>query len=242
MSRDQNSDGSAKKAAMTKWIVAGVVVIVFMFLFKDQISKILEKTEEISITTGGIAIKTRTVNTPLGKTVLSNKAAQFETNVAEPVAQAYVDRDNGFQIDWPKNGKWIVNPDMANYLSTNLGANFPLYIGYHQAFGEFTPNINVLVGSTGRMSIYDWIDATNNTLVMQGWEVVDTQIDEATMSGVNVILNRNVQGGLYQVQRFLFSSGLFYTITASKLESDADVFPEIYEEMRYILNSFELLR
>ena len=69
----------------------------------------------------------------------------FTDDTPQPVTQAYVDRDNGFQIDWPQNGKWIQNPNMVQYLSTNLEANFPLYIGYYQAFGEFTPNINVSV-------------------------------------------------------------------------------------------------
>ncbi|KAA3615078.1 MAG: hypothetical protein D8M58_11540 [Calditrichaeota bacterium] len=241
MSSDQSGDSSAKKAAMTKWIVFGVVIIVFMFLFKGEISKILDKTEEISISTDGIAIKTRTINTPLGKTVLSNKAAEFEDTSAEPVSQVYVDEDNGFQIDWPQNGKWAVNREMAGFMSTNWNANFPLYIGYYQSFGDFTPNINVLVGPTNDIPIKDWIDATNNELVQLGWEVVDTEIDEETMSGVNVMLNRDIQGSLYQVQRFLFKEGKFYMVTASKLESDTDVFPEIYEEMAFILNSFELI-
>jgi hypothetical protein len=238
--RKNDSDLSAtRKAAMTKWIVFGVVIIVFMFLFRGQIEKILDRTEQISITKDGLEIKT--VSTPLGQTVLSNEAAGINDESEQPVSQSYVDNDFGFEIDWPQNGSWTPDPATALTLSQTYGTTFPLYLAFHQSIDGFVPNINIIVGSTEGQSMIDWLENENATLVQAGWEIVSSQIDEQTQSGVRVISNKNMFGGLYQVQRFLFRGDFAYVVTASKLMNDNNTFPHLYNDMLYIINSFHLV-
>lgn len=234
MSADLN-DGKRSKmnAASTKWIVLGIVAIVFMVVFNKELKELISGAEEFTIGKDGISIKAKTVKTPLGETVLSNVAAVEPLGSAENVA--YVDSRYDFQLDWPQDGSWIRDDYMANMLGVSL------YIRYHQSFGEFYPNVNVVIDNAGSITIEDLISASNPQFEQMGYKVEFTEVDEETNSAVQVLVNRNFPGGLYQVQRYILKDGIAFIATASKLESDEAAFPHMYEELGLILNSFQAL-
>lgn len=246
MSTEKQGDGGSGAGQWTglaKWGVIGAIAITFMVLFKDELKGLLSNTEELSVSTEGVKLKVRTVATPLGETVLSDKAVPLE--IAAPSAPPggvgvtpvktvthFTDPAHGFSIDWPAGGKWIKDDAMASLFGAAL------VIRFHQSFGEFTPNVNVIVDNTGPMSVQEYLQSSVTILQQMGWELADMQIDEADNAGVQVLKNPNVPGGLYQIQRVIIKNGVAYVVTASKLEIDSDVFPGMYQRMSEILNSF----
>lgn len=236
-------------AGLAKWGVIGVVAITFMVLFQDEMKGLLSSTEELSVTTEGVKLKVRTVSTPLGKTVLSDKAAPIETAAAPSAAAGaagpgvspapagravthWTDPTYGYSISWPAGGNWIKDDALAQQIGVAM------IIRYHQSFGNFTPNVNVTIENTGPMSVRQWMQIGQPILQQMGWELADMQMDEATNAGVRVMKNPNIPGGLYQIQRVILKNGLAYVVTASKLESDSGAFPDMYQRMGEILNSF----
>jgi len=233
---NDGQDAGKKTSASTKWIVIGVIAVVFMIIFQDEIKHLLKNAEEVSVTAEGIKIKTRTVETPLGKTVLSNKAVEMETSAEQPNnINTYVDNINGFSLNWPQDGTWIRDDNMA----ANIGVAF--FVHYYQSFGDFTPNVNVTYEVIGNMNLEDWLAIGHNSLQQMGWEIQNLEIDEELNAGVQVIRNRNYPGGLFQIQRFILKDDVAYIATASKLEIDNTAFPNLYSEMGQILNSFQVL-
>jgi len=252
MSTEKQTDsgsGAQHWASLAKWGVIGVIAITFMVLFKDELKGLISNTEEVSVTPDGVTLKVRTVSTPLGQTVLSDKAEPIE--VAEPAALLadtgdispdsappikaithFTDPAYGYSIAWPAGGKWIKDDAIAAQIGVAL------FIRFHQSFGDFTPNVNVTVENTGPMSVQDWMQFGLPILQAMGWELVDMQIDETANAGVRVMKNPNIPGGLYQVQRVILKNDLAYVVTASKLEIDTDAFPGLYQRMGEILNSF----
>ena len=247
-----NSGGVDQWAGLAKWGIIGVIAITFMFLFQDEVKKLLSNTEELSVTSEGVKLKVKTVSTPLGETVLSAHAAANSSvegdlspkpgigtsgGPAGGTATAsalthFTDPIYGYSIAWPAGGKWIKDDAIA----AQFGA--ALFIRFHQSFGAFTPNVNVTIEDTGTMSISQWMRAAAPLLEQMGWQIVDVQMDETVNAGVRVIKNPGIPGGLFQIQRVILKNGRAYVATASKLESDSHAFPEMYQRMGEILNSF----
>lgn len=248
MSTDKESEGGGAQhwVGLAKWGVIGVIAITFMVLFKDELKGLLSNTEELSVGSEGVKLKVRTVSTPLGQTVLSDKAAPIESasgssrpNVIGTVPPSntithFTDPTHGFSIAWPAGGKWIKDDAAAAQIG------LALLIRFHQSFGDFTPNVNVTIEDTGPMSVREWMQVGLPVLQQMGWELVDMQMDETANAGVRVIKNPNVPGGLYQIQRVILKNNLAYVVTASKLEIDTDAFPGLYQRMSEILNSFSV--
>lgn len=230
---------------LAKWGVIGAVAIVFMFLFQDEIKKLLSNTEEVSITTEGVKLKVKTVSTPLGETVLSDKAAPIAsvppaTAVApgsvsapsQPTLTHFTDPTYGYSLAWPANGSWIKDDALASQFG------MALFIRFHQSFENFTPNVNVTIEQPGDVPIGQFMRLAVPLLTRMGWQVVDVKMDEAANVGVRVLRNPNIPGGLFQIQRVILKNGLAYVATASKIETDSGAFPEMYQHMGEILNSF----
>lgn len=250
-SAGSGAGGAGQWVGMAKWGIIGVIAITFMFLFQDEVKKLLIDTEELSITTEGVKLKVKTVSTPLGETVLSAHAAAsagdggmstVPENGAESAPSAgtaarpgftrYTDPNYGYSIAWPAGGDWIKD----DFTAAQIGV--ALFIRFHQSFGNFTPNVNVTIEETGNISIGHWMQAAVPLLEQMGWQVVNVQMDESINAGVRVMKNPNMPGGLFQIQRVILKNGYAYVATASKLESDSGAFPEMYRRMGEILNSF----
>lgn len=249
--KDKPADGAAggssaghALASNIKWIVAGVIAIVGMVLFKDPLTKLLDRAENVEITTAGV--KVSTVKTPLGETVVSNKgvqptAAAGSTATGQPSPgsnpgtgfQTTRDEEAGFAMSWPTNGRWISQPEAARQFGARLVLSNP-----SASRGQFVPNVNVVVtGDAVGVDVAQYISATARVLTGMGWEVTAQQADSSTQSGVLVTVNR--QMGTAQIQRVVLRNGVSYIITASR--ADGDTREELYAAMGQIVNSFELI-
>ena len=240
MGANEDKDDKPANTVWVKWVVFGIVILTFMFLFKDEVKQLLGRTEEITVGDGKFTLKTRTTQTPIGETVVSNVPAPSPSASQGPAVPGAAPvkppmlRTPDFVMDWPATGEWLRDDAAA----AQIGAL--LVVRYHRSFGDFNPNINITMEQVGNMSLDSWMATGNNTLEKLGWQLVDTQMDEETGGGVRVMLNPNVPGGLYQIQRVLMLNGRAYVATASKLEADTEAFPQLYPQMREILNSFHL--
>lgn len=249
--KDKPADGAAggnsaghALANNIKWIVAGVIAIVGMVLFKDPLTKLLDRAENVEITTAGV--KVSTVKTPLGETVVSNKgvqptAAAGSTAPGQPSPgstpgvgfQTTRDEEAGFAMSWPTNGRWVSQPEAARQFGARLVLTNP-----SASRGQFVPNVNVVVTrDAAGVDVAQYISATARALTGMGWEVTAQQADNGTQSGVLVTVNR--QMGTAQIQRVVLRNGLSYVITASR--ADGDTREDLYAAMGQILNSFELI-
>jgi hypothetical protein len=248
--KDKPADGTAVGASAgqvlagnVKWIVAGVIALVGMVLFKEPLTKLLDRAENVEITATGV--KVSTVKTPLGDTVVSNKGVQptaagttspgqaGKPSVPGAGFQTTRDQEAGFAISWPSNGRWSSQPETARQFGARL-----LLANPAASRGDFVPNVNVVVTrDAAGVDVAQYLGTTARILTGLGWEVTAQQADTSTQSGVLVTVNR--QMGTAQIQRVVLRNGLSYVITASR--ADGDNREDLYAAMGQILNSFELI-
>ena len=174
------------------------------------------------------------LDTPLGSTMVSNTPSLQPSLLLVDTHTTFVHPAYRFELRWPLGGKWNRNDG----LEQATGA--VLLISYHQSFSGFNPNVNVTIEQIGSIRVQQWMDLGEATFRQLGWAILDRKFDESTQSGVRVIRNQHVAGVLFQIQRVIICRGFAYVATASKLESDYEVFPQLYEEVRQILNSFQV--
>jgi hypothetical protein len=217
----------------TASIVVGIIALACILIFRKELGRLLDRVIGLKVGPKGVELQTTT--TPLGQTTVSNPSGSVAALEAVGTRVSYVDPTHSFRLSWPAGGEWIQNDTLA----ASIGA--ALFIAYHQAFGNFTPNVNVTVEEIGNASLSTWMDSGNQGLRKLGYTVLETSQDPVTNAGVRVIRNEGVAGTLYQIQRVILSRTRAYIATGSKLEADHAAFPDLYEQMRVILNSFQVL-
>lgn len=245
--KGSSSTGRTDWGAAAKWVAVGVVAIVFLVLFRDELKGLIRDTKEVEITKTGVSLKT--VRTPLGDTVLSDRGAVLTPVGLAPIPQAaagakpppalagretFTDPDHGFSISWPGNGEWSRNDAMRDQMG--MGTMLRLLVHYREPYAQFTPNVNIVAEPVGDLGIDAVMQRSAQGLTSLGWQVREQQVDAPTASGVLVVFNPAMSGGLFQVQRIVVRNRTAFYITASKLESDPR--PEPYAQMGEILNSF----
>jgi hypothetical protein len=218
--------------AHLRWIIIGVLGIAFMVIFKDDVSHILKGVEKVSIKSDGITIETRTVDTPLGKTIVSGPPTIETAGITEQTAASY-SSPQGYLINWPQDGSWSSRPDMAsNY-------NLDLAIAYNNSLGDFIPNVNVTIEQSPTQSIQEWIDMSNPLFESLGFTVTDVQIDEASSSGVRVINGNFFGTDTNQIQRIILKDGIAYIATATR-PTNLVADEALWRDLNNILNSFRV--
>ncbi len=218
-------------SAHLKWIVIGVVGIVFMFIFKDDLSNMLKDADELKIGTAGIKI-TRTTQTPLGNVIVSGPPTP-ETAGITPESLPNHQSASGYLINWPQDGSWSSHPSFAQ----TIGAD--LTIAYNNSWGDYVPNVNVTIELSNTTSIRQWMESSNAQLASIGFTTTHVAIDNAERSGVRV-----VRGGFFgleadAIQRIILNQGRAYIVTATRpvtLNTD----PKLWQDLSEILNSFRV--
>ncbi|MHC4199898.1 MAG: hypothetical protein ACYSU0_07905, partial [Planctomycetota bacterium] len=161
------------------------------------------------------------------------------------IGNRFVDRKRRFEISWPPGGGWRADEGLGRRLHAmmNLTAatEVPLVIA-GTSVGEFTPSVNVVVDTVDAdTTIAQYVEDCSRTMYHSGWKVLSTTVDEATQGGFLAFLNTTMGTQVYQFQRIVVADGRAYVITASQLPPDRSLTRELREELRGILNSFNLL-
>ena len=245
-SDEKSAPGTAKLPVKT--IVVAVVVIAFMVIFKRELGGLLERTSDFKISAEGVVIKAvvKTVETPIGTTEVSvvplAKSPQSSTGVH---GTTYVNTEYAFQISWPNAKDWTPDEALGAQLHKKLGlpatVDIPIVILSNTPIDRFRPNINVVVEKVGDMSIQDYMAATKDSLVAQGWEVLSTSVDPKTRGGVIVFINNTGGERIYQFQRIAMNKGNAYVITASQVPK-ADLSQGLKQGLGDIVNSFRVIQ
>lgn len=219
--------------AHLKWIVIGIVGITFMFIFKDDLSNMIKRADKVKIGPGGILI-TRTIQTPLGRTIISGPPT-LDTAGITPQSLPNYQSHKGYAINWPQDGSWSEHPDLAKAINADL------VIAYNYSQEDFTPNVNITTEPTGGMSIKQWMENTNTEIANMGLAVTDVQIDTVNNSGVRIVRGDLFGSETNMIQRIIFDQGHVYIATALRpLNYYAD--PKLWQDLNKILNSFRINR
>lgn len=227
-----NDKNSGFSPAHLRWVVIGVLGITFMVIFKDEVSHMLKGVEKVSIGADGITIETRTVQTPLGKTIISGPPTVETAGITQQTAASF-QSPQGYSLNWPQDGSWSSKPDLARSL------NLDLAIAYNRSWGDFIPNVNVTIEPSATMSIQQWIDNSNPLFEALGFSVADVHVDTASRSGVRVIRGYFYGMETDTIQRIILGNGRAYIATATRPTSlIAD--ETLWRDMNNILNSFRI--
>jgi len=238
--------GSSKNdwAGIVKWLVIGLVTITALFLFKGEIGGVLERAENIEISSSGLKIKT--TQTLLGQVEVSGVKLKASNVIGTGIqGNSYVSPVHNFQIAWSGNGNWSASDTEGRLLMQQLGlpasVDIPLVIRMNEMVGNFYPNVNVAVESIGGISANDYINLSAQTLQAQGWQILTKEVDDSTQGGFISFYNTSNNAKLYQFQRVVIDSGKAFIITASQLPLDDYTSQQLREELLFILNSFRII-
>jgi Na+-transporting methylmalonyl-CoA/oxaloacetate decarboxylase gamma subunit len=235
---------STVSSASTKWMVLGMLVLVFLVMFHPEIGRLIDRVGDIEVSKEKVEIKT--VQTVLGNTQLSSVVVAPPMPSRGIQGTTYVNPQEGFQISWPDNEHWTANEQIGKDFALRLGlpptTDVPLVILEKNPTSRFHPNVNVMVepwigdGQSVRQTIEPYV----NQIRQQGWPVLAFEVDEATHAALVVFLNGSY-GGLYQIQRYVFAPSRAFTITASQLPPADQLGTKLREDLLSTLNSFRFL-
>jgi hypothetical protein len=224
---------SGFSSAHLKWIIVGVLGITFMFLFRGELSEMLNKAEKVTIGPEGVSIQTKTIQTPLGETIVSGPPT-METAGIQPGTAPDFQSPRGYAINWPQDGSWSSHPDLATAM------NVELVIGYNRSWGDYVPNVNVTIENAGTPSIREWLTMSNPKIELYGFSVISSEVDESNNAGVRVVKGFMFGYEANMIQRIIINQGLAYVATATRPVSlNAD--PQLWQDLNDILNSFRII-
>lgn len=237
------SGSKSDRPGIVKWVVLGVVVIIALFLFKEEIKQLLGRTESIDLP-GGVKIKT--ASTVLGKAEVSAVTVKGSKSLGEGIqGSKFVSRQHKFEITWPGGGDWSASDTIGNFLKQQLGLpptiDIPLVIMKNEMAGKFRPNVNVGVEAIGRMSFSEYFNSNIQVLQQQGWQILTKDFDEATQGGFLSFYNNSYGYNLYQFQRYAVANEKGYVITASQLPPEDSLSQQLRQQLLGILNSFRII-
>jgi hypothetical protein len=210
-----------------KWIVIGAIAIVILFLFKDQIGALIDRTESVSISNDGLVLKTRTIDTALGETIVSGPPTIETAGVTAEAASSFTS-DDGFKINW-KPELWSANQQLAKENDAALFLLFSIPDG-------FQPSISV-ESHEGFSSAKSYLESVS----YPKRQVSQVEFGPSGETGVRTSIGEFAGSTFYYIERVLFNSntGLVYVATAKrpvKEEGNA----ELWDSTRKVLNSFRL--
>ncbi len=210
-----------------KWIVIGVVSIVVLFLFKDEIGGLIERTESVSVSSEGLTLTTRTVDTVLGETIVSGPPT-LETAGITAETQPNFKLDNGFMINW-KEELWSKNDELAQLNNAELFLQFSIPEGFQPSIKiDSHQGFDSVESFLARISYPDRTD-------------VKVELSPSGDSGVRTSTGEFNGVKFYFVERVIYnpSSGRVYVATAERPATEAGN-EELWNSTRKVLNSFRL--
>jgi hypothetical protein len=210
-----------------KWIVIGVVAIVILFLFKNQIAALIDRTESVSVTADGLVLKTRTINTVLGETIVSGPPT-LETAGVTAEAKPSFTLDDGFKINW-KPELWSANQKLAEDNGAELFLLFSIPDGFQPSISVTSHN-----GFTSAKSFLESVSYPDR-------QVSEVEFDPSGATGIRTSIGEFDGSTFHYIERVLFNSktGMVYVATAERPAAEAGN-PELWESARKVLNSFRL--
>lgn len=210
-----------------KWIVIGVISVLALFLFKDELSRLIDRTESVAVSGSGIEITTSTINTVLGETIVSGPPT-LQTAGITPDTPPSFQLSRGFMINWNAE-LWSNNESLAQQNKAEL------YLLYSIPEG-FQPNI-MIDSHQGYTSVQAFLD----NMYYPDREVTEELISPNGDTGVRVSIGEFSGEKFHYVERIIYNpnSGAIYVAIAERPDSQVGN-AALWESTRKVLNSFRL--
>jgi hypothetical protein len=235
--RAQNEVGAPVNATTVKWVVVGVVALVFLGIFKDEIGGLINRTS-------GIEWKGIKVETPIGQTTVSVQKAP-ETQYADAFkfrSNTHVDTNYKFAISWPEGSNWVPSDKMSkSQLSSlsldDLGVTFFLVNFVSDSSQEAAVSVKALPRQFA--SIQSAVDSYVQSQLGVGNTILSSTADPTSGGALVVISHKGRKG----VNRILLGDTYMYLIGSIAMapNPEGDVSPKLAEETNAIFNSFRIL-
>ena len=226
-------------ATTVKWLVAGVVALVFLVIFKSEIGGLISRTNVIEVK--GIKI----LATPIGQTMVSAQKAP-EAQYSDPTKvglNTHVDRYYKFAISWPENSDWVPVDKMSRSEVADLHFDESTYT-FFVSKNETSPypygaTVNVKALPREFATIQEAVDSYVQSQLSIGNAILSSEIDPVTGGAVLVTSSKNRKG----VNRILLGETYMYLITMIAIASYPEEPPsrKLWEETNAIFNSFRIL-
>lgn len=228
---------------VAKWIVLGVVMLAVLFLFRTELSRLLDRVTGMKISRTGIELKT--AETPFGEAHVSNVPVTSKTDLIEGIhGTSYISRRYNFQISWPSGGQWAPSEKWREKIHRlpNLPPTVNVPVVIKRRMGEYSPNVSVAVILGIRdMSIGEYVNRNAQDIRRRGSKILSMSVDDLTQGGFLVYLSPVLGHTLYNLQRYAIAHGRAYVITASGLPPDNLLTQQLRGELLSIINSFQLI-
>lgn len=220
--------------SLIKWIVIGVITIFFLVLFRQEISRLLNRTESVKISHEGVTLKT-----PIGITDVTYRKSQSSDYSTLYPAGRFVNYKNNeyrYAISHPRNSIW---KDIS-YLGPEWLQKFELLPGFSKAIiaqgkNDFIAMVVVRVYWAGNLTIQEALVGFEQAAgegISYSRPRIDQSTNSATLPGYDQI------GDKIMVSRVILISGWLYDLRAAISPNASS---KIKEEMNIIVNSFHML-
>lgn len=223
-----------KNPSTVKWIVIGVISLTFMFIFKHELSNLINRTETVEITSKGVTLETKLGTTDVS--VVHTVEDNYRNRYSENKYEVYQSANYRYAISYPKNSNW----QDISYLGPYWVKQFESLSGF--SFAVIVPNSNgfetmatVRVYQAGNITIQTalegFIQAAGDGVVYNN-HLIDNSTNSATLQGYDSINQK------YMISRVILKRGLLYDLRA--------IFPsnlstKLQLELNEIINSFQFV-
>lgn len=230
-------------AAAVKWIVGGAVLIAFMFLFRPELGRLLDRTSDVSISAKGVEIKT--VDTPMGKAEVSVTPTPAAQTIPGISGNAYTNAQFKFRITWPDTTTWTAHEHPEELLNERSGVpiigEMKVVVARNQPVASFRPNVYVSVTKTVTDNVDDFMLSGLEALKAKGWEIISTTIDNETQSGFIIATIQHAQQTIHQYARVIRTPEFTYMVVANQLPPNDQMPEKLKDALLKILNSFQVV-
>lgn len=218
---------SSNSSNNVKWIVIGIIALVVLFLFKKEIGGLIERTESVSVTAEGLTLKTQTINTALGETIVSGPPT-VETAGITDEAEPNFAIPGGFKINW-KPELWSNNEELAQLNDAELFLLFSIPDGFQPSIA-----IRSFEGFTSAKTFLENVSYPNR-------QISKVEFGPSGETGIRTSTGKANGSKFHYIERVLFNqqTGLVYVATAERPVAEIGN-AELWESTRKVLNSFRL--
>lgn len=234
-------------AAITKWLIIGVVILLALLIFKNPIGRLLDRATGVEINPAKGVIAIKTTETPVGQLKVSSEKVT-EGNAPSVMATEHPNFKSNVTSDyvlgWPPD-TWMRDDGYVSNLQNGyneMGVNATILMYCRQRVPNsmgFTANVFIATMPYDNSSSFeDQVKQTERSLeTYMNARIITDEIDAAT-KGATIVINFTFNGiSVYQIQRFGYKNGNIIQLVATTTVDDVAAQGQI----KSIVNSFRIV-
>lgn len=223
----------SRNGSNAKWFVIGLLVIVALFLFRDQIGDLISRADKVEF------------QTPLGTLIVNDQAVEISSNQPTIAGNTYTDPLNGFQISWPEG--WTGDTQLHRFSIARQIRIEPsrLPIVIYKGFTPSGSSVNIVLESLRReTSATEYLRTSEEvlqrelgaTLTLYG-SSADDETRSAVLTGMYKLGGRTA----LLFQRYQITEGKAIVVTLTGFPPVDELSSKTQQELLSVYNSFRLV-